>query len=214
VWKVDVASRNCEFYILFPSDTDWEINLWLSWWCWWCWLVEIEKCLLYDLIYSYWELPATQVVLMCFMSNFVCFLFPSWIKNSVYPNWIHFLYFQICLFFINKPFERILPFLSIWCIDRLLLWSSDQSSWLQIQRSRFDSRHYHVAREVVGQDWGPFSLVSKIEELLERKSSSSGLDHWEYSRRDLLRWSCGTLDPQKLALTSPTNSGCSVGIVH
>jgi hypothetical protein len=25
------------------------------------------------------------------------------------------------------------------------LWSSGQSSWLQVQRSRFDSRHYHIS---------------------------------------------------------------------
>jgi hypothetical protein len=35
-----------------------------------------------------------------------------------------------------------------------------------------------------------------------------------YIRRDLLRWPRGTLYPQKLALTSPTRSGRSVGIVR
>jgi hypothetical protein len=61
---------------------------------------------------------------------------------------------------------------------------------------------------------GPLSLVSTIEELLERKGSSSGLEIREYGRRDSSRWPCGTLYPQKLALTFPTSGGCSVGIVR
>jgi hypothetical protein len=34
-------------------------------------------------------------------------------------------------------------------IKLLPLWSSGQSSWLQIQRSRFESWHYQIFREVV-----------------------------------------------------------------
>jgi hypothetical protein len=49
-----------------------------------------------------------------------------------------------------------------------LLWSSGQSSWLQIQRPGFDSRHYQK-RKVVGLEWSPLSLVSTIDELLDRK---------------------------------------------
>jgi hypothetical protein len=49
------------------------------------------------------------------------------------------------------------------------LWSSGQSSWLQIQRPGFDSRRYHIFWEVVGLERGPLSLVSTNEELLERK---------------------------------------------
>jgi hypothetical protein len=47
------------------------------------------------------------------------------------------------------------------------LWSSSQSSWLQIQRSWFDSRSYQILWEVVGLERGPLSLVSTIEELTE-----------------------------------------------
>jgi hypothetical protein len=39
-------------------------------------------------------------------------------------------------------------------------------------------------REIVGLERGPLSLVSTIEELLERKSSCFGLEIREYSRRD------------------------------
>jgi hypothetical protein len=51
---------------------------------------------------------------------------------------------------------------------------------------------------------GTLSLVSASEDLLERKSSGSGL---EIRPR-------GTVYPQTLALTSPTSDGRSVGIVR
>jgi hypothetical protein len=94
------------------------------------------------------------------------------------------------------------------------LWSSGQSSWLQIQRSGLDSRGYQIFWEVVGLEWGPLSLVSSIEELLERKSSGSGLESREDGRRGPSCWPCGTPYWQTLALTSPTSGGLSVGIVR
>jgi hypothetical protein len=55
-------------------------------------------------------------------------------------------------------------------------WSSGQSSWLQNWRPEFDSRHYQIfwkkknkKKTVVGLEWGPLSLVSTTEELLDRK---------------------------------------------
>jgi hypothetical protein len=36
----------------------------------------------------------------------------------------------------------------------------------------------------VGLEWGPLSLVSTIEELHERKSTGSGIESRDYSRRD------------------------------
>jgi hypothetical protein len=68
------------------------------------------------------------------------------------------------------------------------MWSSSQSSWLQIQRSGFDSRRYQIFWEVVGLERGPLSLVSTNEELLGRKSSDFGLEIREYGRRDPSRW--------------------------
>jgi hypothetical protein len=94
------------------------------------------------------------------------------------------------------------------------LWSSGQSSWLQILRSGFDSRRYQVSWEVVGLEWGPLSLVSATKELLGRKSIGSGLENREYSRKDPSRWPHGTLYPQKLALTWPTIGSRSVSIVR
>jgi hypothetical protein len=78
-----------------------------------------------------------------------------------------FLHFLLC--FPDFPFS----FYTNWPP----LWSSDKSSWLQIQRLWFDSRSYQVSSEVVGLERGPLSLVSTIEELLERKSSGPGLEN-------------------------------------
>jgi hypothetical protein len=68
--------------------------------------------------------------------------------------------------------------------------------------------------QVVGQERGPLSLVSAIEELLGRKGSGSGLEIQEYGRMDPSRWPHGNLYPQKLALTSPASGGRSVDIVR
>jgi hypothetical protein len=60
-------------------------------------------------------------------------------------------------------------------VDGPPLWSSGQSSWLQIRGPGFDSRHYQIFRgggkgkQVVGLERGPLSLVSTTEELLDRK---------------------------------------------
>jgi hypothetical protein len=45
-------------------------------------------------------------------------------------------------------------------------------------------------------------------------SSGSCLENREYCRRDLSRWLRGTLYPQKLAITSSTSGGRSVGVVR
>jgi hypothetical protein len=58
----------------------------------------------------------------------------------------------------------------------------------------------------------PLSLVSTIEELIERKSRCSGLENREYGHRRSAALS--DIFPQKLALTSSTCGGRSVGIVR
>jgi hypothetical protein len=60
----------------------------------------------------------------------------------------------------------------------------------------------------------PLRLVSTIEELLGRKSSGSGLENREYGRRIRRADHVTPLYPQKVALTSPTNGGPLIGIVH
>jgi hypothetical protein len=66
----------------------------------------------------------------------------------------------------------------------------------------------------VGLERGPLILVRITEELLEWKSSGSGLENRINGRRDPLSWPRDTLYPQKLTLTSPTSGGRSVGIVR
>jgi hypothetical protein len=41
-----------------------------------------------------------------------------------------------------------------------------------------------------------------------------GLENREHGRKDPSRWPIGILYPQKLALTSPTSAGRSVGIIR
>jgi hypothetical protein len=60
----------------------------------------------------------------------------------------------------------------MWCVMSVSrewnwppLWSSGRSSWLQIQRSGFDSRRYQSFWDVVGLERGPPSLVSTIDRL-------------------------------------------------
>jgi hypothetical protein len=71
----------------------------------------------------------------------------------------------------------------------------------------FDSRRYQISWEVVGLERGPLSLVSTTEELLGRKGS-------DYGRRVTPRWPRDALYPQKLALTSQTSGGRSVGVIR
>jgi hypothetical protein len=55
----------------------------------------------------------------------------------------------------------------LWFVRGPPLWSSGQSSWLQIRRPGFDSRHYQ--KKSSGSGRGPLSLVSTTEELLDIK---------------------------------------------
>jgi hypothetical protein len=52
------------------------------------------------------------------------------------------------------------------------MWSSGQSSCLQIQRSGLDYPRYQIFREVVGLERGPLSLVSKLRSYLEEKAAA------------------------------------------
>jgi hypothetical protein len=78
----------------------------------------------------------------------------------------------------------------------------------------FDSRRYQIFWEVVGLERGPLSPVRIIEELLERKVAAPVYKTEINGRGDSLRWPRDTLYPLKLALTSPTSGGHSVGIVR
>jgi hypothetical protein len=66
----------------------------------------------------------------------------------------------------------------------------------------------------VGLERGPLSLVRTIEELLERKVAAPVYETEINGLGDSLRRLRDTLYPLKLALTSPTSGGRSVGIVR
>jgi hypothetical protein len=96
----------------------------------------------------------------------------------------NFLYSEVLVFNGRSIFSRSQCFLMNASAVQWSEWSSGRSSWLQIQRSGFNSRRYQIFREVVGT----------IEELLEKKKGSGfGLEYREYGSRDPLRWTRGTV---------------------
>jgi hypothetical protein len=60
------------------------------------------------------------------------------------------------------------------------LWSSGQSSWLQIQRSRFDSRCYQIFREVVGLE--PWAIVQTIHRSTPWTTNYPSINTLNYKR--------------------------------
>jgi hypothetical protein len=156
----------------------------------------------------------------------------SWLQNGDIlcflrgTNWIYICYVEkvdhLCGVVVRVPGYRTEKYCFLWDTNRIYvcyveesgppLCSSGQSSWLQIQMSGFEYRCNQIFWEVVGLERGPPSLVCTIEELLERKSSGSGLENRKYGRRNPSLWPRGTLYPQKLALSSPTSGRRSVGI--
>jgi hypothetical protein len=92
------------------------------------------------------------------------------------------------------------------------LWSNGQRSWLQIRRPGFDSRHYQ--KKSSGSGTGSTQPREYNWVATWYKSSGSCLENRQYGRRDPSSWPRGTLYPPKLAITSPTNGGRSVGIVR
>jgi hypothetical protein len=67
----------------------------------------------------------------------------------------------------------------------------------------------------VGLERSPLSLVSTIKELLESKSSGSGLESGDYGRRGSAELTTRQpLYPQKFAITSLTSGRRSVGVVR
>jgi hypothetical protein len=107
------------------------------------------------------------------------------LSRMVYPvlcNCLLSTYFSLVSLILTSPVlvisipKRVaLHLINLWFV-------SGESSWLQIQRSGFESLPYQILW-VVGLEWGLLSLVSTIKELLRRKSSRSSLENREYGRR-------------------------------
>jgi hypothetical protein len=78
----------------------------------------------------------------------------------------------------------------------------------------FNSQNYPILWQAIGLEWDALSLVRITEELREWKSGGSCLGNWE-----LRLWGAVGLTtqhnlPPKLAITSPTSGGRSLGIVR
>jgi hypothetical protein len=93
------------------------------------------------------------------------------------------------------------------------LWSSGQSSWLQIRRPGFYSPAL-PEKKSGGSGTGSTQPREYNWGATWEKSSGSCLENREYGRNDPSRWPYGTLYPQKLAITLPTSGGRSVGVVR
>jgi hypothetical protein len=106
------------------------------------------------------------------------------------------LIFLFLLFIPSSLISSFRYFLFLFLKCRPPLWSSGQSFWLQIQRS--------------------WVRVLALPNFLKSSGSGTGstLENREYSYGGPLCWPRDTLYPQKLALTSPTCSDRSVGIVR
>jgi hypothetical protein len=68
-------------------------------------------------------------------------------------------------------------------------------------------------KKVVGLEWGPLSLVSTTEELLDRKVAAPVQNPRIRPQGSVTLTMWHPLSAKKLAITSPTSSGRSVGIV-
>jgi hypothetical protein len=122
---------------------------------------------------------------------------------------------------VTDPYGRILGFLDRTLLLLLLLMTSDRLCGLVVRGLGYRSSGPAsvpgvtiLSWELVGLEWSPLNPVSTTEELLRWNSSSSGLEYRKYCCRDPLRWPRNTLYLQKLALTSPTRGGRSVGRVR
>jgi hypothetical protein len=110
---------------------------------------------------------------------------PNWSPRfRVFPNWcLSFLRNSAVTQFSSRWRNQLLPLcqhsrvISLRAANfprymfRPPLWSSGQSSWLQMQGSRV--RFPGTTKKVVGLERGPLSLVSTTEELLDRKIAAA-----------------------------------------
>jgi hypothetical protein len=94
------------------------------------------------------------------------------------------------------------------------VWSSGQSSLLQIQRSRVRFLALPDFLSISGSWTGSTQPREDNWGATWKDSSGSGLNPEINGRGDSLRWPRDTLYPLNLALNSPISGGRSVGIVR
>jgi hypothetical protein len=99
-------------------------------------------------------------------------------------------------------------------ISRRSYVSTGPPVWSSGQRSRVWFPALPDFLRSSGSGTGSTQLVSRMEEVLGRNNSGSGVEIRECGLGDPLRWPRDTLYPQKLAQTSLTSVCLSVGIVR
>jgi hypothetical protein len=100
-------------------------------------------------------------------------------------------------------------------VQRPPLWSNRQRFWLQFQRSRVRFPALPDFLRSTGSGTGPTQPVwGQLRSYLSEKVAAPVKKTEINGRGDSLRWPRNTLYQQRLALTSPTGGGRSVGIVR
>jgi hypothetical protein len=115
--------------------------------------------------------------------------------------------------FLSTSLEYIILFLIL--VSRPPLWSSGQSLWLQIQRSRvqFPALADYLRSGVSGTGSTQPREDNCVDTRMKKQRIRSRKNEIN-DRGNSLRWPRITPYPQKLALTSPTCGGRSIGIVR
>jgi hypothetical protein len=142
------------------------------------------------------------------LTSSVCFILAS--QVSTVEKSARFSFFQHCFFLVVYPLISI--FMLVWMTRFCDLVVRGPG-----YRSRGPGSIPAATRffwEVVGLERGPLSLLSTIEELLERKSNGFELERQITAVGIHPTDSATPLYPRELALTSPTNGGRSVGTVR
>jgi hypothetical protein len=139
------------------------------------------------------QYDATQVI--GFRTEFCTSWYKNWIKT-----WVSRQVFQI----ISKIAPWLLPYFYFYCCYWPPLWYSGQSSWIQTQRSRV--RFTALLDFLRSSGTGTGST--------QPREYNWRAESWEYGRGDSFRWPHDSLCSRKLALSSPTSGGRSVGIIR